>query len=81
LNASTRARRLEALAAADSDSATSANQTANDYMLAVVFSASCLFFAGISVKLQSATARIVLVGLASVLLVAAVIWLATLPVR
>jgi hypothetical protein len=72
---------LEVKAAADSNRAKSANQTADDYMLAVVLFASSLFFAGLSVKLQGVLARSVLLGLGSVVFVATLIWLSTLPVK
>lgn len=81
LKATARAARLEAQAASDSAQAQTANQTADDYMLAVVFSASALFFAGISLKLRSATVSTALVALASVVLLGTLIWLSTLPVR
>jgi hypothetical protein len=81
LRASTEADRLDVEAAVDSEHAKSANQTANNYMLAVVLFASSLFFAGISVRLQGAVTRRVLLGLGSVVFVATLIWLATLRVK
>ena len=48
LKASAEAERLESTAVADSDGAKSANQNADNYMLAVVLFASSLFFAGIA---------------------------------
>jgi len=50
-------------------------------MLAVVLFASSLFFAGLSVKLEGTLARGVLLGLGSVVFVATLIWLSTLPVK
>jgi hypothetical protein len=81
LRASMVAAALEVKAAANSNRAKSANQTANDYMLAVVLFASSLFFAGLSVKLEGTLARGVLLGLGSVVFLATLIWLSTLPVK
>ena len=50
-------------------------------MLAVVLFASSLFFAGLSVKLQGTLEQRVLLGLGSVVFVATLIWLSTLPVK
>jgi hypothetical protein len=50
-------------------------------MLAVVLFASSLFFAGISSKLQSVAARVVVLGLGCVLFLGTVIWVATSPVQ
>jgi hypothetical protein len=81
LKASAEADGLEQEAAAQSDAAKNANQRAENYMLAVVLFASALFFAGISTKLQSVRARMVILGLGCVLFLGTVIWLATLPVQ
>jgi hypothetical protein len=81
LKASMDADRLEIKAAADSEQAKSANQTADDYMLAVVLFASALFFAGISTRLHATVVRTILLGLGSVVFVATLIWVATLPVK
>jgi hypothetical protein len=81
LKASTEAERLEATAAADSEQSKEANQRADNYMLAVVLFASSLFFAGISIKLQTLRARTVILGLGCVLFLATVVWLATFPVQ
>jgi len=72
---------LDRLAAADSEGAKAANQRADNYMLAVVLFASAIFFAGISIKVQTRNARIALLVLGCVLLVGTVVWLATLPVQ
>lgn len=69
LAASKRADQLEVTAAADSEAATNANQTADDYMLAVVLFASVLFFAGISTKLAIPSVRVSLIALGCVMLV------------
>jgi hypothetical protein len=50
-------------------------------MLAVVLFAMSLFFAGISTKLQSLTARTAVLGLGCLLFLGTVIWLATLPIE
>ena len=81
LKASTEAERLESTAAADSDRAKSANQNADNYMLAVVLFASSLFFAGISVKLHSVGARAAILGLGCVIFLGTLIWALTLPVQ
>jgi hypothetical protein len=81
LEASTRAESLESTAAADSLQAKDANQRADNYMLAVVLFASSLFFAGISVKLQTSSLRTTLLVLGWVIFLGTVIWLATFPVR
>jgi hypothetical protein len=71
--------RLESTAAADSQHAKDANQRADNYMLAVVLFASALFFAGISTKLETSTARIALLGLGWALFLGTVIWISTFP--
>jgi hypothetical protein len=73
--------RVEASAAVFSQAAKSANQRADNYMLAVVLFASSLFFFGISAKMQSRGARLMLLGFGAVLFVAAVVWVATFPVQ
>jgi hypothetical protein len=80
LKATADAERLETTAAAGSERAKDANSHAADYMLAVVLSASSLFFAGISTKLQTERARGVTLGLGCLLFLVTVAWLATLPV-
>jgi hypothetical protein len=81
LAASTEADALDAAAAADSERAKDANERANNYMLAVVLFASSVFFAGMSTKLRTRSARWALLGLGSVLFLGTVIWLATLPIQ
>jgi hypothetical protein len=58
-----------------------ANQNADDYLLAVVLFASSLFFAGISTKVPSPRQREVLLGLGGLIFLAALIWVATIPVN
>jgi hypothetical protein len=79
LQAAARANRLEAVAGAASQGAKDANQHADNYMLAVVLFASSLFFAGLSTKLESRTARVALLALGWVLFLGAAIWIATSP--
>jgi hypothetical protein len=81
LKASREAERLDRAAAMDSLHAKDANQRADNYMLAVVLLASALFFAGISVKVKTVSARAALLGLGSVLFLGTVVWLSTLTVR
>jgi hypothetical protein len=72
--------RLEAEAAAAADQVKTDIQRADNYLLAVVLFAAALFFAGISTRLQTARARIAVLGLGCVVFVATAIWLATFPV-
>jgi hypothetical protein len=58
-----------------------ANQRADNYMLAVVLFASALCFAGISSKMDSVWVRTALLGLSGLILLANVLWIASLPVR
>jgi hypothetical protein len=81
LNAAERADRLEQTAAVASQQAKDANERADNYMLAVVLFASSLFFAGISLKLHTVTARVVTLGLGCILFLGTLIWIATLPVH
>ena len=81
LQASKEADRLEATAASASDDAKEANQTADNYMLAVVLFASALFFAGISTKLRTPRARAAILGLGWILFLGTAIWVATFPTR
>jgi hypothetical protein len=72
--------RLEVRAAGFSQRAGAFIQRADDYSLAVVLFASSLFFAGISTRLRSSTARMVILGLGCALFLGSVIWIATFPV-
>jgi ABC-type nickel/cobalt efflux system permease component RcnA len=81
LRASAEAQKLESDAAADSGHAKSANENADNYMLAVVLFASSLFFAGISTKMRSVRAQAGLLGLGCVLFLGTLIWALTLPVH
>jgi hypothetical protein len=81
LKASIKADRLEATAAAASESAKEANQRADNYMLAVVLFASSLFFAGISTKLGTPRVRAAILGLGWVLFLGTLTWVLTFPVQ
>ena len=55
-------------------------QRASDCVLAVVLFAVALFFAGMGAKLRVARIRMLMVGLAGVVFLGALIWIATFPV-
>jgi len=76
----TEAARLDAAAAASSERVQRNVQRSANYVLAVVLFAVALFFAGISTKLTSPRLRIFLLGAGWIVLVGAVVWLATFPV-
>jgi hypothetical protein len=80
LAATAKAEGLEVRAAAFSASVGRFIQRADDYSLAVVLFAAALFFAGISTRLHSSTARMVVLGLGYILFVGTVLWIATFPV-
>jgi hypothetical protein len=80
LAATAQADRLEAQAAAASESVGQFIQRADNYSLAVVMFAAALFFAGISTRLRSHGPRTVVLGLGYALFLGAVIWIATFPV-
>jgi hypothetical protein len=81
LNAAVEADRLEAKAAAASQKSKAANQTGDNYMLAVVLFATSIFFAGISTKLGTSGARVALLGIGCVIFVTTLVWVATFPAR
>ena len=81
LGAAQRADRLELKAAADSRRAKDANERADNYMLAVVLFASSLFFAGLSTKLHTTSAKLVVLGLGAAIFLCTAIWLATMPAQ
>jgi hypothetical protein len=72
--------RLNAQATVHSASAASADERADNYVLAVVLFAASLFFAGISTKLRSLRQREVLLGLGWVIFLGALVWVAVSPV-
>jgi hypothetical protein len=74
------ASRLNAEAGLHADAADKANKRANDYVLAVVLFATCLFFAGIATKLHSLRQREVLLGVGWAIFVGTAIWLVVLAV-
>jgi hypothetical protein len=75
-----RADRLETKGDAQARVAQGYVTQADKYTLCVVLFALTLFFAGISTRLRSERAEAVILGLGSVVLVAAVAWAATFPV-
>ena len=79
--AAVRADRLESVATEASQRAKDANKHADNYMLCVVLFASSLFFAGLSTKLGTRTARIALLALGWVVFVVTVSWIATFPTQ
>jgi len=80
LDATNQAERLEAQSTAASDDAREDIQRADNYVLAVVLFASALFFAGISTKLETPTARASILALGYLVFLATVVWIATFPV-
>lgn len=70
---------LELEATEKLNEARDANQIVDGYVLATVFFASVLFFTGISSGLANIYARGIVLALASVALVAGLIWIFTLP--
>jgi hypothetical protein len=79
LAAQAKADALEKTAAAASQDAKDANAHADNAMLAVVLFSISLFFAGLSAKLDSG--RGILLGFGCAVFVAALVWIATLPVQ
>jgi hypothetical protein len=55
-------------------------QRADNYVLAVVLFAACLFFAGISTRMRTVTGQRVILTLGCGLFVGTVVWVATFPV-
>jgi hypothetical protein len=80
LRSEAEARRLETSAAATTEQAKTANEHADNYMLAVVLFATALFFAGLSTKMHTLPGRTVILGIGCVVFLGSLIWLATLPV-
>ena len=76
-----RSSELNAQAGRYSDDAGSANQRADNYVLAVVMLAAALFFAGISTKLRVERQREALLVLGWLILFGTAIWLSTSPVQ
>jgi len=80
LAATAQADRLEAQAGEASQRVGRFIQRADNYSLAVVLFAASLFFAGISTRLGSSTAKAVILGLGYTLFLGSLIWIATFPV-
>ena len=76
-----RALRLEATAEAKFVQGEEANRVADDYVLALVFLASVLFFSGISSKFYSLTVRFSTIAFATAFLAVGTIHLLRLPVQ
>lgn len=74
------ARRFEADAAREYAAAMHANQTSDAYVLLTVLFASVLFFGGIAGTLESRRLRVVILGIALVLFLVTIVWLAGMPV-
>jgi len=74
------AARLNVAAGRHANTAGTANQRSDNYVLAVVLFAVSLFFAGVSTKLRALRQREVLLALGWLIFLGAAIWLATFPV-
>ena len=72
--------RLNARAGVHAAAADRANERADDYVLAVVLFAACLFFAGISTKLHEMRQREVLLGIGWTIFLGTLIWIVVLAV-
>ena len=72
--------RLNTAAGVHANAAGTANQRADNYLLAVVLFAASLFFAGISPKLRSVGQRELLLGLGWAIFLLTAVWIATFPV-
>jgi hypothetical protein len=70
--ASVEAQRLEALAETQSAVARQANQRSDNYVLMTIVFATVLFFAGISSKMDTLRARVLLLSVGSTLLIVAI---------
>lgn len=75
-----KAARLETEAGAHSEQANRDIDRADTYVLCVVLFAASLFFAGISTRLRTGTARTVVLACGCVLFLGTLVWLATFPV-
>jgi len=75
-----KSQQLNTAAGTYADTAGTANQRSDNYVLAVVLFASSLFFAGISTKLRSLRQREVLLALGWAIFLGTAVWVATSPV-
>lgn len=80
LGSSDQAEKLEATADVASAKATRALQIADRYVLSVVLLATCLFLAGISTRLQAATAQRMVLAVGWLVFVGTAVWMLTFPV-
>ena len=71
--------RLEEVATAKFEEGKDANQTGDDYVLSTIFFASVLFFAGLSSKFTSNRVAMLALSFASLVLLAGIVRLSTLP--
>jgi len=76
-----KSQQLNTAAGTYADTAGTANQRSDNYVLAVVLFASSLFFAGISTKLRSLRQREVLLALGWAIFLGTAIWVATSPIN
>ena len=81
LAANAQAERLQAAAEAAAADARRDIQVANDYVLAVVLFSAALFFGGITTRLRTPRPRAVVLGVGCAVLVGALAWVATFPIR
>jgi hypothetical protein len=79
LAAATEAERLEQRAESEAALARQANQRSDNYVLMTIAFATVLFFAGISSKMDTARARVLLLGVGTTMLVAALVVVFTFP--
>ena len=80
LEATAQAERLQVAAQAAAAEASRDIQHADNYVLGVVLLSAALFFGGISTRLRSPRPRAVVLGVGCVVLVGALVWIATFPV-
>lgn len=74
-----RADRLEEQASQHFDRGREANQSSDDYVLATIFFAAVLFFAGVGVKFSSVPISAAMLGFAALLFAVGLVRLTTLP--
>ncbi len=79
VSASKKAARLERQAEAQAAKARAANQRSDNYVLMTIMFATVLFFAGISSKMDTFRARVLLLGTATTLLLSAIVIVLSFP--